>query len=153
MDCTIIRSGEDLGGGSPSLFLAGPTPRNRWVPSWRPRALRVLLEKNFSGRIFIPEPFAGNYIEQTDWEYTALHEADCIMFWIPRIPIIMPGYITNVEFGYWCRSGKIVLGAPWYASKMKYLNRYADLFDIPRASTLEKTIDDALLQIGRTYLG
>ena len=36
-------------GESPSIFLAGPTPRREDVPSWRPQALEVLAGLGFTG--------------------------------------------------------------------------------------------------------
>lgn len=40
-----------------SIFLAGPTPRNKdEVESWRPDALKILEDKGFDGVVFIPEP-------------------------------------------------------------------------------------------------
>lgn len=34
----------------------------------------------------------------------------------------MPGSTTNVEFGYWVKSGKVLYGRPKDAVKVKYLD-------------------------------
>ena len=40
---------------SDSIFLAGPTPRDRETQSWRPEAIKILKEIGFDGIIFYPE--------------------------------------------------------------------------------------------------
>jgi len=97
---------------------------------------------------FVPEDETGewkhSYIDQIEWEESALKQADVIIFWIPRDLITMPAFTTNIEWGMWCDSGKVVLGAPKNAPKMKYLRYYATKFDVPQAFTLSETIDNAL---------
>ncbi len=56
------------------------------------------------------------------WERIALTDATVILFWIPRKLPDMAGFTTNVEFGYWLHSGKVVYGRPEDASKIKYLD-------------------------------
>ena len=34
----------------------------------------------------------------------------------------MPAFTTNVEFGYWLHSGKVIYGRPNNAKKVKYLD-------------------------------
>src|SRR5262245_28260250 len=94
----------------PALFLAGPTPRSRAVPSWRPDALRILRELLFPGTVFVPENSGEDglspaYEEQVLWEWACLEWADAIAFWVPRDLGTLPGFTTNVEFGLYCRSG------------------------------------------------
>ena len=118
----------------PSIFLAGPTPRSPEVQSWRPRALRAL--EDFEGAVYLPEKRSGgtshSYDDQVQWETDALTAATCIMFWVPReLEPDNNGYprmgalTTNVEFGIWMRSGKIILGYPSHAVKMGYLAWHA----------------------------
>jgi hypothetical protein len=118
----------------PSIFLAGPTPRSPEVQSWRPRALRKLAD--FPGAVYLPERRDGaarhSYDDQIQWETDALEAATCIMFWIPReLAPDAGGYprmgalTTNVEFGMWYKSGKVVLGYPRTAQKMSYLEWHA----------------------------
>ena len=134
---------------APSIFLAGPTPRNQQIPSWRPVALHILAQVGFEGQIFVPEVPSGgiemDYREQIEWEETYLMDAKCIMFWIPRDLRYLPGFTTNIEFGRWCNvTNKVVVGWPPESPKMKYISYYTDKLGIPTASTLEKTIELAV---------
>lgn len=56
------------------------------------------------------------------WERVALINATVILFWVPRKLPDMPAFTTNVEFGYWLHSGKVVYGRPNNADKIKYLD-------------------------------
>src|SRR5437773_3452695 len=42
-----------------SLYLAGPTPRDPTVSSWRPQALRLLESLAYDGVVFVPESQEG----------------------------------------------------------------------------------------------
>ena len=109
-----------------SVFLAGPTPRSKDVPSWRPSACRYLQEQGFDGIVYVPELSSGvaqfSYDNQIAWEWEALEKASIIAFWISRDRAIMPAFTTNVEFGYCVRESRVVYGRPDYAE----LNRYLD---------------------------
>ena len=137
---------------SRSLFLAGPTPRSADVASWRPEALRIIERRGYDGVVFVPEPRDGNwldgYINQIEWEEKHLHMADCILFWIPRDLTTLPGFTTNVEWGAWQDSGKVVLGMPQDAPSTRYLRYYADKLYVDTASTLEETINAAIQMLG-----
>lgn len=102
-----------------SIFLAGPTPRSNIVKSWRPKAIELFSDLGFAGTIFIPELRSGpssefEYDKQIDWEHEALEKADVILFWIPRNLVNMPGFTTNIEFGYWLAKNpkKLIVGSP-----------------------------------------
>ena len=56
------------------------------------------------------------------WEREGLTKASVIVFWIPRSLPDMPAFTTNVEFGYWIHSKKIIYGRPDDAVKIKYLD-------------------------------
>ena len=127
-----------------SIFLAGPTPRSGKVKSWRLDALGILKKLNFDGCVFVPEPFGKNYQEQINWEWLALEKADCILFWIPRNLDTLPGFTTNIEFGFYASSGKAVVGMPPEAVKTKYISAMCERFSIPNSSTLQETIHSAL---------
>jgi 8-oxo-dGTP pyrophosphatase MutT (NUDIX family) len=118
-----------------SIFLAGPTPRSSDVPSWRPAALEELARLGFDGAVFVPEPrdsaWAPGYEEQITWEEAGLHRADVILFWVPRDMRTLPGLTTNVEWGAWAGSGKVVLGTPEGAAHVGYLLHYAQKYRVP----------------------
>lgn len=111
-----------------AIFLAGPTPRDAGTPSWRPEALRLLDEMGYQGVVFVPEDAEGEwgsghdaYMNQIDWERKGLDLADIIVFWVPRVMENMPALTTNVEFGRYVTSDKIVFGAPEWAKSVRYL--------------------------------
>jgi 8-oxo-dGTP pyrophosphatase MutT (NUDIX family) len=143
-----------------SLFLAGPTPRNRKEQeSWRPDALKILEDIGFDGAVFIPEPKEAkedhDYEAQVQWEEDFLNIADCILFWVPRdltpdstgFPK-MAAFTTNVEYGAWCDSGKVVFGCPEDAEKVSYLKHYAEKYKVPVGDTLTETLELALEMLG-----
>lgn len=135
-----------------SIFLAGPTPREKGILSWRKEAIKILEDMGYDGHVFIPEPrngkWRGDYYGQIEWEKKGLSKADCILFWIPRDLETLPGFTTNIEFGMYASSGKIVLGAPSGAPKMKYLEVCAEDNKIPQAGTLEGTVEKAIEMVG-----
>jgi nucleoside 2-deoxyribosyltransferase len=109
-----------------SIFLAGPTPRNNKVDSWRKEACKYLEDKGFNGVVYVPEYSTwkpmDNYLNQVEWEREALSNSSIILFWIPRELKEMPAFTTNVEFGYWLHTGKVIYGRPNNARKVKYLD-------------------------------
>jgi hypothetical protein len=109
-----------------SIFLAGPTPRLPAVPSWRPEALRHLVELDYKGAVIIPEPRNGRwryaYTEQVDWEVAMRARADLIAFWVPRALPDMPAFTTNIEFGEDYDSCRCLYGRPAEAVKCGYLD-------------------------------
>jgi hypothetical protein len=134
-----------------SIFLAGPTPRTQDVESWRTEALRILAELGYDGHVFVPEPadgvWAKDYDGQIEWEEAALHQADCILFWLPRDLEKLPGFTTNDEWGYWKESGKVVFGAPEDAAKVRYQEHYAKKYHTPMATTLQDTVKAAMAMV------
>lgn len=123
---TINYSDQEVIIGQKSIFFAGPTPRNKATKSWRPEAIDKLKELGFDGVVYIPE-YEGlqekeDYTDQAMWERKALTEATVILFWVPRELPDMPAFTTNVEFGYWIHTGKIIYGRPDTAEKIKYLD-------------------------------
>lgn len=132
----------------PSIFLAGPTPRSPEIQSWRPKALELLAD--FPGYVFLPERRQGgprhSYDDQIQWETDGLNAAYCIMFWVPReLAPDAGGYprmgalTTNVEFGMWYRSKKVILGYPSSAQKMNYMAWHARKQDITVSHNLKDT--------------
>ena len=157
----VVYVGEDMPQSfTKSIFLAGPTPRNREeVSSWRPDAIKLLDDMGYDGVIFVPEDRDGkfklDYNDQIGWEEKYLNVADCIVFWVPRdishdskgYPK-MPAFTTNVEWGFWQDSGKVVLGAPEDAEKMGYLKHYAEEYKVLFSDTLTGTLRSAMDRLG-----
>ena len=114
--------------GRKSVFLVGPTPRDSVTPSWRPEAIGLFNELHFDGVIFVPEwDWSLNgmqpvYDNQIKWEEDALDAADLIMAWVPRELKTMPAFTTNVEFGIYLTSGRLIYGRPDTAPKCGYLD-------------------------------
>lgn len=111
-----------------SIFLAGPTPRSESIQSWRMNALDILAARHYDGIVYVPELEHDNrsfdYINQTEWEREALEAAKTIVFWIPRNVKDMPGFTTNVEFGFWIAKDKdkVLYGRPEGSEKNRYLD-------------------------------
>lgn len=137
-----------------SIFLAGPSPRSKDDPDWRPEALKILTQLKYEGTVFCPTYRTGpggqkvDYDEQVQWEDTGLNKADVVVFWVPRDLVKAPAFTTNVEFGLWVRSGKSVYGRPPGAPKMTYLDDWATKEGCDIHTTLRGTLEDALLRVG-----
>ena len=123
---TINYSDQEVIKGHKSIFLAGPTPRGENTKSWRTKACDYLKDNGFDGVVYVPEYSTwkpkADYVDQAEWEREALSNASVITFWIPRTLPDMPAFTTNVEFGYWIHSGKVLYGRPDDAKKIKYLD-------------------------------
>lgn len=133
-----------------TIFLAGPSPRTDEDLSWRPEALRLLELLKYDGHVFSPEPRDGkfqDYTGQIEWETAALERADVILFWIPRTKM-MPGLTTNVEWGVWMKSGKVILSSPDGAESMRYLKHLAVKYGIPSFDSLPMATLAAIDKLG-----
>jgi len=136
-----------------SVFLAGPTPRDPGVPSWRPEAIELFRSMGHDGWIFVPEAvdrrWDWNADDQLHWEQRHLEQASVIMFWIPRSEDKLPGLTTNLEFGMWISAdpGRVVFGAPADAWKMKPLEHYGRVHGVKRHWTLPETVDAAMARL------
>lgn len=118
----------------PSIFLAGPTPRSPNTLSWRPEALRLIqkaqqVKPDVIPEVLMPEQRYGwnNVIpeDQYDWEHAAMESATVLLFWIPRVMETMPGLTTNIEWGRYIESGRVVVGWPNDAERNRYLEHDA----------------------------
>ena len=109
-----------------SIFLAGPTPRDEAIHSWRPFAIKLLREIGFDGVVYVPEYSTGeilhNYDSQITWEWDALDVAGAILFWVPRKLDNMPAFTTNVEFGLFVKEDRTFYGRPDNAELIRYLD-------------------------------
>ena len=137
---------------SKSLFLAGPSPRDASHPNWRPAALRLLERLGYDGVVFVPLTEDGGWYgdkeQQYAWEKKYLDAADQIVFWVPRDMEKLPGLTTNVEFGMYYDSGRMVLGYPRSATHMHYLHSHAHKQQAPVHCTLFAALDSAVREIG-----
>ena len=122
----INYSDQEVIKGKKSIFLAGPTPRGENIESWRTSACKYLEDNGFDGIVYVPEYSTRkpktDYVDQAQWERDALSNASVIAFWITRSLPDMPAFTTNVEFGYWIHTGKVLYGRPDDAKKIKYLD-------------------------------
>lgn len=154
----VVYTNEDMPQSfTKSIFLAGPSLRpgqEEHMESWRKDAIRVLQDMGFEGTIFCPENRDGkfekdfSYDNQVEWEDKYLNVADCIVFWVPRDLKELPAFTTNIEWGTWADSGKVVLGAPPDAEKMDYIKYYAKEYKVPVSDTLTATLKHALDKLG-----
>lgn len=154
---TVVHASEEPPAGwHASVFVAGPMPRDPESPSWRPEALRLIVDRwSADGLlvVFVPEPRdrhrpPAGYSHQL-WEDRWMSIADAILFWVPREMPGTPGLTTNVEFGRYEASGRVVLGAPPHAQSVRYLRHFADLHEAPVADTLTRTVSATLGLVGR----
>lgn len=138
-----------------SIFLAGPSLRpDQEGISWRKEAIQILEDLKFDGVVFCPENENGKFEEDHDysktveWEELGLNVADAIIFWVPRDMEKLPGLTTNIEFGVWETSGKVFLGYPEDAEKMRYMDYYAEKLSISVTGTLKETLQAAIDFVG-----
>lgn len=150
----VVYVGERSESSGPSIFLAGPSPRKEKDFHWRPEALRFLEEFGFDGQVFVPlksnGAWLGDFKDQCNWELDHLEKATVIAFWVPRKIEGLPGFTTNVEFGLYVKSGKVVLGYPSEAEKMRYLRLLARRYDVSVFSDLEETMIEAISMASRS---
>lgn len=132
-----------------SIFLAGPLPRNNKIENWKEEAIQILKELNYQGGVYIPEKKSKEIKEgdqeEIEWEMTALKKASKIIFWIPRSFPDLLGLTTNVEFGFWLTSGKIIYGRPKYSYRNEYLDYLYEKFYYKKpANTLYELLKQAI---------
>ena len=66
------------------------------------------------------------------------------MFWIPRDLEKLPGFTTNIEAGEWLHSGKLVIGAPDEAPKIRYLRERCSRLNIAWHTSLCSCVEEAI---------
>lgn len=142
--------------GKKSIFLAGPTPRDENTISWRIDVCDRLEKLGFDGVVYNPEYSSwkpkSSYIDQAEWEREALTEATVILFWIPRDLKDMPAFTTNVEFGYWLHTGKIIYGRPDDSVKNKYLDWLYKLdYNKEPFNDLDELLKESIMMVDELY--
>jgi len=145
----INYSDEEVVHKTPSIFLAGPSPRDTGLTSWRVEATRILQELGFLGVVYVPEQkdrIQFDYLNQVSWEQEALTACDVIVFWVPRNMKTFPALTTNIEFGQWIPSGKCVYGRPDKSEKNRYLDWfYKEHTGKEHFNTLEEALKEAII--------
>ena len=138
----------DINKHKKSIFLAGPTPRDGKVVSWRKEAVEILEKLGFDGDVYVPECknkiISEDYLTYNgviDWELERLSGASLILFWVPRDLKTLPGFTTNVEFGYHLKTKKVVYARPKGAPKTKYLDY---LYNLEYKKEPFESLEDAL---------
>lgn len=143
---------------TPSLFLAGPMPRNDRLPHWRAEALVLLESANFGGTVYVPEDRGWKLRENFDvaaqrqWEQAAIKASDVVLFWVCRDAALqtIPGFTTNIEWGRVTATAeltgkpKLVLGYPAGTRKVGYMIDDAKELCAPIRHTLPGTLRAAL---------
>lgn len=137
---------------SNSIFLCGPTPRDKNVISWRPEAISILEKLNFSGTVLVPErhdfSIKFDYVDQVEWEEFGLNNASKLLFWVPRKFPDMKALTTNIEFGIYITKSpqKVFYGRPEDSESNRYLDyKYKKITNRNPCKTLLETIEKALL--------
>lgn len=138
--------------GEKSIFLAGPTPRGEGNISWRVEACNKLKSLGFDGIVYVPEYSTWkpkeDYVDQAMWERKAMMASTIIIFWIPRILPDMPAFTTNVEFGYWLHSNKVIYGRPDSTPKTRYLDwLYKIDYHKDPINNLNKLLEESILYL------
>lgn len=115
-----------------SIFLVGPTPRSKNTRSWRPEAIKILVNRKYQGTVIVPEwnpdilrPEKYDtvvYKDIVEWEHYGLEHCNRIAAWVPRNMVFMPALTTNVEFGMYVRSARMRYGRPPTAEHCRYLD-------------------------------
>lgn len=148
LDCNLIKmdglevyAEDEIPKAGKKVFLAGSTPRSLDVQSWRPQMIQELRKSGYREHILIPEKKnredGYDYDTQVEWEDKALNAVDLIVFWVPKNLDSMPGFTTNIEFGEWMKSGKVILGYPEQAYGMRYMNKKAVKYRIPTFGSMD----------------
>ena len=64
----------------------------------------------------------------------------------------MPAFTTNVEFGYWLHSGKVIYGHPNNAKKVKYLDwLYKVDYDKEPILKLDELLKESIILANKLY--
>lgn len=147
-----------------SIFLAGPTIRDEslGLVSWRDHCIELLSFYGYDGIVYCPETpvdpikrqFFDNemasengYGKRIDWEIKHLNDSNLILFWIARDLKTLPGFTTNIEFGEFMHSGKVLIGIPPTAEKCEYIKYRCQKDSIPVFETMIEMVKHTMLRI------
>ena len=137
----VYYSNEKIKKGQKSIFLAGTTAKDV-NNDWRNKVVEMLESKGVDGVVYNPDytnlENKNSYEDQLKWELKGISEATAVLFWIERDMPERPGLTTNVEFGYWLHSGRVVYGRPDSSEKCLYLDM---LYKLKTGKTPCKTLE------------
>lgn len=144
----VYYSNEKIIKGQKSIFLAGTTSTDR-ENDWRKIVVELLKAKGYDGVIYNPDytelENRNSYENQLVWELRGIRQCTAIMFWVDRELPSRPGLTTNVEFGYWLHSGRLIYGRPKTAQKCLYLDMLYNLQTKQNpCETLEELVDKTI---------
>ena len=133
----------------PAIFLAGCSPRDDQILTWRKEVINILGRTGFTGSIISPQPELNqwsDYNSVVEWEDEYLKIADLIVFWIPRsMKNQIYGLTSNVEFGMYLNSGKILYGRPPDSEHNCYLDYwYKRVYNLKPVDNLEDLVQESL---------
>ena len=81
-------------------------------------------------------------------EYAHLENCTVVVVWVPRNLDTMPAFTTNVEFGSYVRSGRMIYGRPDNAVKCDYLDwLYTKITSHTPHNDLRKLLCDAIVHV------
>lgn len=141
-----------------SIFLAGPSPRYALgdkvdLNTWRHKAVQLLQERWYDGIVYIPLPrsaFFGEtyvdqngYVKEIEWDLKAFNRADVIFIYLDR-QADNQGLVTNVEFGRYFDSGRMVYCRPKSAVFVRYLDTLMMSKDREFYTEMEEGIEECL---------
>lgn len=155
----LIYNNQEFINNKSSIFLAGPsyrTYKEMKQKSWRNQAISLLSKYNFDGIIVIPQYRDSKSQKKTfdrkkqiQWQTQCLSKCDLILFWIPRNLKTLPGFTTNIEFGQWMHSDKIIIGSPNNSEKNSYLQERCNMLNIQWHSNLEQMVKNSINVLNR----
>lgn|GEM_PF-123172 len=150
----LVYTMEKITNDKDTIFLAGPTYRSEPgkinPKSWRHDIIDILIRLDYDGNVCLgewrddKEPENWTLSRQIDWEQECLSKATIILFWIPRNMQTLPALTTNIEFGEWMKSGKVVAGAPPSAYKIEYIKEKCSRLGIPWTDNLHQCTINAI---------
>lgn len=147
---TIVHPNEALpSSGVAAIYLVGPVPRKTGEVRWHLEAIAALQAYRFDGAVIVPRTLDERAIQESDerqlsWEFQAQCRADVLLFWVPRDLVDMPGLTTNLEWGMWYDTGKVVIGIPPGAALTLPLRHAAQRAALEVCDTLDGTVQSAL---------
>lgn len=134
------------------IFLAGPCPREHFENDWRIEAIDLFKKYNFSGDIANPtnDHYDNNLFNQTNWEVETLYKSSLIFCWIPRdIKNKHYALTTNIEFGEFLDSNKIIVGFPDDSDNNDYLRIRCEMYGIKVYNNLDDMVKEAVKRFNK----